>query len=397
MAKKRVEIIVIGAGLIGLCSALILGKLKFNVILIDKNIIESTKHLETDTRTIAISYGTKILLEKYNIWRKISKEAQPINIIKVLNRTISSKILFDTDHINNPMGFIVKNSVFKKVLINEINKIKNIKKLQGNKIIEIKHNENEVCVLTDKKLLLKAKLLIGADGKNSFIKSKFKIPHYNLNYNQSSLALNFEHEKNHNNTAYEIFLKNGPLATLPMKGHKKNKFKSSLIWTDKSKIINDLKKINSKKLQQIIEKKINPYLGNITKIDNFKVFPLTAHICRKFYSKRIVLIGDAAHSIHPIAGQGWNLGMRDVKYLTNILLEYRNLGLDLGSQELLKFYNDTRYTDVFTMLFITHNLNKIFSSKSKIINKITSLGFNYINNKRYITKKLVKYAMGINL
>ena len=169
MAKKRVEIIVIGAGLIGLCSALILGKLKFNVILIDKNIIESTKHLETDTRTIAISYGTKILLEKYNIWRKISKEAQPINIIKVLNRTISSKILFDTDHINNPMGFIVKNSVFKKVLINEINKIKNIKKLQGNKIIEIKHNENEVCVLTDKKLLLKAKLLIGADGKNSFI------------------------------------------------------------------------------------------------------------------------------------------------------------------------------------------------------------------------------------
>ena len=182
-----------------------------------------------------------------------------------------------------------------------------------------------------------------------------------------------------------------------MKGHKKNKFKSSLIWTDKSKIINDLKKINSKKLQQIIEKKINPYLGNITKIDNFKVFPLTAHICRKFYSKRIVLIGDAAHSIHPIAGQGWNLGMRDVKYLTNILLEYKNLGLDLGSQELLKFYNDTRYTDVFTMLFITHNLNKIFSSKSKIINKITSLGFNYINNKRYITKKLVKYAMGINL
>ena len=120
-------------------------------------------------------------------------------------------------------------------------------------------------------------------------------------------------------------------------------------------------------------------------------------MCRKFYSERVVLIGDSAHSIHPIAGQGWNLGARDIKYLAEALNEYRNLGLDLGSLELLKNYDDNRFADVASMLFITHNLNKIFLSKSKFVNSLRSLGFDYINSRKKITNSLVNYAMGINL
>ena len=125
MATKREEIIVVGAGLIGLCTAMILGRLKFNVFLIDKNNIYSSKYMNKDSRTIAVSYGTKVLLEKHGIWKSILSYVQPINIIKVLNRSPSSQILFDTKHKNNPMGYIVKNSIFKKVLISKIKKHKN--------------------------------------------------------------------------------------------------------------------------------------------------------------------------------------------------------------------------------------------------------------------------------
>ena len=129
----------------------------------------------------------------------------------------------------------------------------------------------------------------------------------------------------------------------------------------------------------------------------FKIFDLNAHMCRKFFFKRVALIGDSAHSIHPIAGQGWNLGVRDIKYLIESLNEYRSLGLDLGSLELLKNYNDNRFTDVSSMFFITHSLNKIFLSKSKFVNSLRSLGFDYINSRKKITNSLVNYAMGVNL
>ena len=133
------------------------------------------------------------------------------------------------------------------------------------------------------------------------------------------------------------------------------------------------------------------------KIDSFKMFPLSAHVCRKFYNKRIVLVGDSAHSIHPIAGQGWNLGMRDVKYLVETLYESKKFGLDIGSLEILKKYNNNRFADVSSMLFITHSLNKVFLSKSNFINNLRSIGFNYINKRKKITSSLVNYAMGVNL
>ena len=161
-----------------------------------------------------------------------------------------------------------------------------------------------------------------------------------------------------------------------------------MIWSEKTSIVKSLRQLNPNYLKDIIEEKIYPHLAKVINFDSFKTFDLSAHICRRFYS---------AHSIHPIAGQGWNLGVRDIKYLTEALNEYRNLGLDLGSLELLKNYNDNRFADVSSMLFMTHNLNKIFLSKSRFVNSLRSLGFDYINSRKEITNSLVNYAMGVNL
>ena len=397
MAKKCEDITIIGGGLIGLFLAPILAKLNFKVALVDKEKIAQKTNIENDSRTIAISLGTKLFLEKYGIWKKISRYAEPINQIEVLNRESNSNIFFNNNNDSkSPMGFIVENKIIKKILIEKIKSTKNINIFDSTEIDNIVPNSNSILVNSVNNII-ESKLVIAADGKNSFIKSLYKFPSYNIKYNQAALVTNIQHSKNHKNTAFEIFLPNGPLAMLPMKSFKKNIYKSSLIWTENISTINKMKKMELNSVKDLIEGNIYKYLGKVLKIDSFKMFPLSAHVCRKFYNKRIVLVGDSAHSIHPIAGQGWNLGMRDVKYLVETLYESKKFGLDIGSLEILKKYNNNRFADVSSMLFITHSLNKVFLSKSNFINNLRSIGFNYINKRKKITSSLVNYAMGVNL
>ena len=396
MAKKCEDITIIGGGLIGLFLAPILAKLNFKVALVDKEKIVQKTNIENDSRTTAISLGTKLFLEKYGIWKKISRYAEPINQIEVLNRKSNSNIFFNNNVSKSPMGFIVENKTIKKILIEKIKSTKNINIFDSTEINNIIPNSNSILVNSVNNVI-ESKLVIAADGKNSFIKSLYKFPSYNIKYNQAALVTNIQHSKNHKNTAFEIFLPNGPLAMLPMKSFKKNIYKSSLIWTENISTINKMKKMELDSVKDLIEENIYKYLGKVLKIDSFKVFPLSAHVCRKFYNKRIVLVGDSAHSIHPIAGQGWNLGMRDVKYLVETLYESKKFGLDIGSLEILKKYNNNRFADVSSMLFITHSLNKVFLSKSNFINNLRSIGFNYINKRKKITSSLVNYAMGVNL
>lgn len=397
MKIKSSDVLILGGGLTGLCMASVLSNLDLQMVLIDQYKITSKHHAKKDLRTVAISYGTKLFLEKHGIWDDLKKDVQPIETIKVLNRNINSKILFDNLHNNDAMGYIIRHSIFKDKLIRRIRSSNNIKIYQNTKIKNLLQEENNVTVIIEEKIKILSKLLIASDGKNSFIQSFCNLPKYKINYDQSALVLNFQHSKNHNNTAYEIFLPNGPLATLPVKTNKKRIFTSSLIWSENKEFINHLQNLSKNFIKDVIEEKTFPYLGKIISIENIKVFKLDAHICQKFYDKRIALVGDSAHSIHPIAGQGWNLGMRDVQYIYEIIKEHSQIGIDIGSKIILHKYNDARFADVFSMLCITHGLNKIFSNKYIITNQLRSLGFSFINNNRKLTKQFVNYAMGINL
>ena len=397
MKIKNSDVLILGGGLTGLCLASVLSNLDLQMILIDQHKITSKHHTKKDLRTVAISYGTKLFLEKHGIWNDLKKEVQPIETIKVLNRNIDSNILFDNLHNNDAMGYIIRHSIFKDKLIKRIRSCNNIKIYQNTTIKNLLQEENNVAVIIEEKIKILSKLLIASDGKNSFIQSFCNLTKHKINYDQSALVLNFQHSKNHNNTAYEIFLPNGPLATLPVKTNKKRIFTSSLIWSENKEFINHLQNLSKSFIKDVIEEKTFPYLGKIISIENIKVFNLNAHICQKFYDKRIVLVGDSAHSIHPIAGQGWNLGIRDVKYIYDLIKEHSQIGIDIGSKSILRKYNDARFTDVFSMLCITHGLNKIFSNKYIITNQLRSLGFSYINNNRKLTKQFVNYAMGINL
>ena len=216
---------------------------------------------------------------------------------------------------------------------------------------------------------------------------------FKKNYSESALVLNFLHEKNLKNTAYEIFYKTGPLAILPMKTNKKF-FQSSIIWSNKDLYVKKLINCDNKFIINIINEKIGQIVGNIIKINSKQVFPLSAHINDNFINKRLVYIGDSAHSIHPLAGQGWNLGIKDVKNLNLLCKKFYSQKDEIGNSAFCQKYNSLSYKNAFQLYQITDKLNAHFKRKEKFYRILSNTGFDFVENNQSLKNKITKYAMG---
>jgi len=180
-----------------------------------------------------------------------------------------------------------------------------------------------------------------------------------------------------------------------MKSLNNKTYNTSLIWSNPKNFSNHLLKTNPTLRKKILEEKIYNYTGEIINFFDTKVFDLSAHINTKFYDKRLVYVGDSAHSLHPIAGQGWNLGVRDVKNLLRIISKARTNGLDLGVDFVCKNYHNLSYHDAYSLYQVTDKLNSIFLSESILMNFIRKSGFSFINKTKKIKKQITNYAMGV--
>ncbi|MDC0625632.1 FAD-dependent monooxygenase, partial [Alphaproteobacteria bacterium] len=238
---------------------------------------------------------------------------------------------------------------------------------------------------------INAKIIIAADGKNSQIKKIVGNKVFKKNYNESALVLNIAHEKKLNNTAYEIFYKTGPLAILPMKSPK-GIFQSTIIWSNDDKFLKKLISLDNIFIKSFIEEKIEKIVGKITKINSSQIFPLSAHINDSFINKRLIYIGDSAHSIHPIAGQGWNLGVNDVKNLYEIGKDKKT---EIGSDLFCQIYNNNSYHKAFQLFQITDKLNSHFVNSDSVYRFLSKIGFRFIEKNQSLKNKITKYAMGV--
>ena len=174
-------------------------------------------------------------------------------------------------------------------------------------------------------------------------------------------------------------------------------FQSALIWSNSPQIVDMISstELQKKYVTEIINEKIQQYLGRVTYINSIQAFPLSAHINEKFYHDRMVYVGDAAHSIHPIAGQGWNLGLRDIKSLTNILKKSKDKETEIGTKRFCKNYNDLCFYDAYRLFEITDKLDWIFKKDQLHLKFAKKLGFNIINKNKTIKNQIVNFAMGI--
>ena len=397
MTEKNCDILVVGSGLTGIVAAYALSLLGLKIIIIEKkkylfkNAVLS-KNMKEDTRTTAIAEGSKEFLEEIKLWRGLSKLAEPIKKIKVIDRKPINIIDFTNQKKFKNLGYIVKNNNFFLNVLNRLKKQKNIIIFDNTSIKKIDYSQNKIfCQCSNFKI--KAKLLLACDGKNSAVRSMAQTPLYKKNYNENALVVNFEHTINHNNCAYEFFYRNGPLAILPMQ--KQTNFQSSLIWSNSKYFLKNLVLADENVFKNILEEKISKYVGNVVNIKSKQIFPLSAHINYKFYENRLVYVGDSAHSVHPIAGQGWNLGLRDIKKIYFLIKEFQALGLEIGTKQFCKSYNQKTYYDSYRLFQITDKLNSFFMLDNKITSIIRNIGFGIIQKKPNLKKQISNFAMGL--
>ena len=400
--SSQSDVVICGGALAGMTLALALKQKGFNIILVDPRSVEEL--INKDRRTTAIAEGPKKFYEELGVWRKVKKYAEPIKIINIkdgnsfLDLNFDFQDLKDKKNINN-LGYVIENSYLIEninVSINERKKIGSIKRLKAS-VVSINNKGVLAEVILSNKKVLKTNLVVAADGKNSVIRNMIGIEAKKTFYDQEAFVCNILHTKKHNNIALEKFLPGGPLAILPMK-NLNNQYRSSVIWSDK-KLVTRSRVYNSKDNLLIVSKEIErhciDWIGKIKLLGKPISFPLDLTLPKHITGNRFVLMGDAAHSIHPIAGQGFNLSIRDIKFFVKECTARTELGLDIGSLKFLRSFEKKRIFDINSLVNATHFLNQLFRYKNSNVKFIRRTGLSAVQKSTIIKRFFMKYAMGI--
>ena len=391
MSKKlSFDCIVIGGGLSGLTTTLALSKIGLSVAIIDKTSLKIVKKNEGDQRTTAVSASGKKVFEALDVWDSLKKSAEPILDIVVSEKGKKGHLSFDHQTVGTePMGHILNNIELKNSLISSIRSQKNIQLFPFKSLNNFFPETGAVTIDLNDGSSYEAALLVAADGRNSDGRRIAKIKSTNIDYNQSSIVFTVGHEKPHRGTAYEQFTTGGPIASLPMRGNK-----SSVVWSEDTEVVGSLMQLDDKDFAAAASYRLNDCLGKMTIIGQRKVFPLKLNYADTIIANRFAMVGDAAHGLHPIAGQGFNLGLRDIANLTEEISNARRLGLDIGSFETLRSYQAARRFDNFSLVAATDGLNRLFTDNNKIVGFIRSSGLDAINTMNPIKNLFMRLAMG---
>ncbi|APR98095.1 2-octaprenyl-6-methoxyphenyl hydroxylase [Wolbachia endosymbiont of Folsomia candida] len=381
------DVIISGGGLLGLITAIGLSNNSISVAVIEKNILPRAVN---DNRAFAISQGSKKILENLGIWQFVKDEAEPIFDICILDGNSPITVHYDHKMVSEePMGYVVNNAaIWNAINSNFLNKL-NVYSEHSYKTVACDSGYVEVVLDNDQKLI--SSLFICVEGKNSKLPELFSISMTKFNYKQSSIVCNVAHELHHQNLAVERFFPGGPFAILPMKGG----YTSSIVWTEKSEISKMLMNLSEEEFVTELKKRFGSYLGEIKLEGERKSYPLSFAFAKHLYRSRVLLIGDAAHSIHPVAGQGLNLGMRDVESVIRHITAAKAAGVDIGSNYLLKRISRDRYLDNFTMALATDGLNRIFSNRIFCAKALRNFGLAAVENSDFLKKRFIRHAMGL--
>lgn len=393
-ANKDYDIIIVGGGLAGLTLACLLGTHKFSVLCLDREPLVQKNH--PDARATVLSYGTSLVLKEAGLWDKIEPLACPIHKINILDG--NSPVLMDflsQDVGGHAFGHNIENSRLREILTARAAKLKTVTHLGHADVASIDVTKKSVYVTTADKKKFSASLLIGADGRNSFIRKFLNITTHGWSYDQTAVVATLEHENPHDNVAIEHFRNEGPLAILPLPDDAKGHHRSTLVWTVETKNAEPLLAMDEDVFSMAITARAPEEYGAIKLSSRRMSYPLSLQHAHSYIGDRIALIADAAHGMHPIAGQGLNMGMRDIKTLSDLLIENRELNEDLGSENILKEFQRARHFDNMTMMAATDGLNKLFSNDLPLVGHIRRLGISLIDKIPPAKKFFMSQAMGL--
>lgn len=389
---QNFDIIIVGAGLVGRLCAICLAKNGLTVASIDHETTDAILNAASDGRTTAVTLGSKRLFDRYSLWDSIAPHAQPIQQIRVFENNSPWTLDYDAkDMGDEPMGFIVENTMIRQALYEFTPE--NLTVFAPSSVQSLHRTETSTKIQLSSGETLSAPLVIAADGRHSKLRTYTSITTKIHEYDQNALVAHIIHEKPHNDTAFEIFHKEGPLAVLPLRSDQETgQYKSGLVWCKPRAF--DWAQYDDQSLTTMFEK-LFPYYGAVTFLPKRWIYPLSYTKVSSMIDTRMALIGDAAHVVHPIAGQGVNLGWRDVEILTDELSEAKSQGIDLGCPFLLKRYDSQRKFDRLSVLWATDGISHLYHSQLPPLRFARNAAFAVLNQIKPFKRAVMRRAMGI--
>ena len=394
--KVDSDIIIVGGGLNGSLMAIAAANIGFSTIVLDAKDNEASAENRFDGRSYALALSSVRLLKNLDIFEDIIDKSQPILDIKILDGKLVQgpsqfSLHFDNNEIHDgPMGQMVEDRFIRKALFTKINKNKQIDYKFNSKVTEHKKRSGYISVTLDNGKKLNTKLLVGADGRNSELANRADIKKSGWKYNQSALVCAIEHEADHNGVAWQYFMPSGPLAVLPMTGKR-----SCIVWTEQNANAKAINLFDETRYTKILAARLGNFLGKFKIIGDRHTYPLELSIADRFIDERLALIGDAAHSVHPIAGQGLNAGFKDIAVLAHIIQDAHHRGEDLGSLGVLKRYEEWRRFDSAQLAYSTDLFNKLFSNENEALRLARNIGLKILDSIPVAKRNIIKEAAGI--
>ena len=389
--KSVHDVLIAGGGLSGLTAALALAECGFDVALCDPDTPLASGRVNWDGRTTAIAASGRTMLATLGIWDQLAPRSSPILDIRVSDGDSRRYLHYDHSETGDQsMGHIVENALLKSVLFNRVTGHVKVTLLPGMTLDGFNAGLGEVTADLANGHEIRARLLVGADGRESKVRRLAGIRVTRLNYGQTSMVFTVAHDQPHHGVAHERFLPGGPLAFLPMTGNR-----SSVVWTERREIANALIQLSDSDLATALSTRFDDCLGALEITGGRWSFPLSLVNAERQTATRLALVGDAAHGIHPIAGQGFNLGLRDIAALAEELVGASRLGLDIGGPEVLHRFQVARRFDTMTLVLATDGLNRLFSNDLAPLRGLRSGGLGLVNRIPPLKRLLMRHAMGL--
>lgn len=388
---NKFDIIVVGGGYVGLSFAGMLAQAGFKTAVIEKRQFASKKISGEPSRLLAINTYSCNVFSKNKLLKSIKAIGQNINHIRVVDYNSTAFLDFAPEEINQDnFGYMVEEHDLGNALYYQLKKNPNLTIIEGAGVDSLDVGQSHVSISLAKGKI-SAPIVVAADGKHSLIRALTGIEHQRHNYRQHAVVCDIAHELDHLGIAVEKFMPTGPFAILPKRGG----FSSSIVWTLPEDQHDALKTLSNEEITDLIQERFGGYLGKVRIDSKLRSFKLELVVAEEYYSDRVALLGDALHAIHPLAGQGMNLSLRDANALTQLLITQRSLGLDLGSEHMLKEYRKLRETDNHLMIEATDKLNRLFSNDFIPIKLARRMGLKFVNNASPLKKAFMQYACGL--
>jgi 2-octaprenyl-6-methoxyphenol hydroxylase len=387
----RADIAVVGGGLSGLSLAIACAAAGIDTAVIDREDPAKFRDAAYDGRTTAIAYGSQQVLKGIGLWDALARHAEPIREIRVADGDSPLFLHYDRSEIEaEALGYIVENRLLRGALQERAAALPSLTLYAPNAVDDVEFGEAQAQLSLSDGGRIATSLVVGADGRNSPMREAAGIKTWGRSYRQIAIVCVVRHEKPHNGVAVEHFRAAGPFAILPMQGNR-----SSIVWTEEEHDAPALLALDNKAFARQLASRFGDFLGRVEPEPGRWSYPLSLIQAERYAAQRLALIGDAAHVIHPIAGQGWNLGVRDIAALAELLVDAHRLGLDLGSSNLLRQYERWRRFDSLTLTTVTDGLNRLFANDFPPLKLARDLGLAAVNNAPGLKRFFMRHAMGV--